>query len=62
MGSVTREDDSQNFTVNLDRQTHRRLKIQATDERRAMSVIVREAIRNYIDLAQAPNGRYKGPK
>jgi hypothetical protein len=47
---------AQNFTVCLDFATWKKLKIQAADERRPMSVIVRESIRNYIDLASASNG------
>lgn len=46
----TKDEQVQNFTVGIDLQTHRRLKIQAVDERRPMSVIVREALRFYLDL------------
>lgn len=55
-------DEVQAFTVYIDQRTHHRLKIQAADERRPMAVIVREAIRNYVDLAQTRNGVYTGPK
>lgn len=52
---MTRERDSkQAFTVELDLQTYRRLKLAALDERRPMSKVVRDAIRNWCDLHDTP--------
>lgn len=45
-----RRKDGQNFTVNLDQSTHRRLKLQAVEERRPMTDIIRDAVRTYLDV------------
>lgn len=57
---TTQEQQAQAFTVHVDLATYRRLKLQALEERRPMSRIIRESIRNYLDLA-APvtNGEKK---
>lgn len=47
----TKTEAKQPFTVYLDRETHRRLKLQAFDERRPMIEIIRDSVRNYLDLA-----------
>lgn len=49
--------DGQNFTVNLDLETHRRLKIQSAEERRPMVDIIRDSVRNYLDLSAQPVSR-----
>ena len=46
------ERDKQNFTVALDVPTWRRLKFQAAKERRPMIALVRDAVRNYLDLTE----------
>lgn len=46
----------QNFTVALDLKTHERLKIQSAKERRPMTSIIHDAVRNYLDLAAPCNG------
>lgn len=62
MGHALKEDPRQNFTVALDRATHRRLKIQAAEERRPMTSIIHDAVRNYLDLAQNASDRYPAAK
>lgn len=52
MPTKTKE-EVQAFTAMLDRKTYRRLKLQSVDERRPMSEIIRDSVRNYLDLAQA---------
>jgi hypothetical protein len=42
--------ERQNFTVALDVPTWKRLKMQAAEERRPMIALVRDSIRNYLDL------------
>lgn len=50
METETLHREGQNFTVNLDTATHKRLKLQAVEESRRMSEIVRDAVRTYLDL------------
>lgn len=49
----TKTKDVQAFTAMLDRKDYRRLKFQAVDEQRPMSEIIRDAVRNYLDLVGA---------
>lgn len=50
METETLRKEGQNFTVNLDTATHRRLKIQAVEERRPMAEVVRDAVKTYLDV------------
>lgn len=54
MGKTERKKDGQDFTVNLDETSWRRLKYLSAEQKRPMSEIVRESIRNHLDLAQVP--------
>lgn len=46
-------DAPQKFTLALADSTYRRLKYRAIDERRSMTAIIRDAVLNYLDLAEA---------
>ena len=47
------KEGSQDFTVRLEFADYRRLKIQALEERRKMVHVLRDALRNYLDLHEA---------
>lgn len=49
----------QDFTVSIPLHDHFRLKVTAAAERRSMNAIVVEAVRNYIDLAEASRAAEK---